>query len=60
MPDLPPLESMHAFEAAARHDSFVQAGQELDVRAATISNRVRALETHIGAARGSAHRPRVP
>ena len=47
MPDLPHLESMRAFEAAARHDSFVRAGQELDVTAATISNRVRALEEHI-------------
>ena len=55
MPDLPPMESMHAFEAAARHDSFVQAGQELDVTAATISNRVRALETHIGAQLFSRH-----
>ena len=55
MPDLPPMESMHAFEAAARHDSFVLAGQELDVTAATISNRVRALETHIGAQLFSRH-----
>ena len=55
MPDLPPMESMHAFEAAARHDSFVQAGAELDVTAATISNRVRALETHIGAQLFSRH-----
>ena len=55
MPDLPPMESMHAFEAAARHDSFVRAGQELDVTAATISNRVRALEEHIGAELFSRH-----
>ena len=49
MPDLPPLESIRAFEAAARHESFVGAGQELGVTAATISHRVQALETHIGA-----------
>ncbi len=55
MPELPPMESMRAFEAAARHDSFVQAGAELDVTAATISNRVRALETHIGAQLFSRH-----
>ena len=55
MPDLPPMESMHAFEVAARHDSFVRAGQELDVTAATISSRVRALETHIGAQLFSRH-----
>ena len=55
MPDLPPMESMRAFEAAARHDSFVRAGQELDVTAATISNRVRTLEEHIGAELFSRH-----
>ena len=55
MPELPPMESMRAFEAAARHDSFVRAGQELDVTAATISNRVRALEEHIGAELFSRH-----
>ena len=49
MPDLPPLESIRAFEAAARHDSFVRAGRELDVTAATISHRVRALETYMDA-----------
>ena len=55
MPDLPPLESMRAFEAAARHDSFVRAGQELGVTAATISHRVQALEQHIGAQLFSRH-----
>ena len=46
---LPPLGSVHAFEAAARHEkSFVLAGRELDVTAATISKRVQALEKHIG------------
>ncbi len=49
MQNLPPLESMRAFEAAARHDSFVQAAKELDVTAATISHRVQALEKHLGA-----------
>ena len=37
---LPPLESVRAFEAAARHESFVLAGRELDVTAATVSKRV--------------------
>ena len=55
MPDLPPLESIRAFEAAARHDSFVRAGQELGMTAATISHRVQALETHIGARLFSRH-----
>ena len=55
MPDLPPLEGIRAFEAAARHDSFIRAGQELGVSAATISHRVRALEQHIGALLFSRH-----
>ena len=55
MPDLPPLESVRAFEAAARHESFVRAGQELGVTAATVSHRVRALETHLGARLFSRH-----
>ena len=49
MPDLPPLESIRAFEAAAGHESFVRAGQGLGVTAATTSHQVQALETHIGA-----------
>ena len=49
MDDLPPLDSLRAFEAAARHDGFVAAGQELGVTAATISHRVQALEKHLRA-----------
>ena len=55
MPDLPPLEGIRAFEAAARHESFVRAGQELGVTAATISHRVQALEQHIRARLFSRH-----
>ena len=40
MPDLPPLESVRAFEAAARHESFVRATEELRVTSATVSHRV--------------------
>ena len=49
MPDLPPLESVRAFEAAARHESFVRAAEELRVTSATVSHRVQALERHVGA-----------
>ena len=49
MQDLPPLESVRVFEVAARHESFVKAGQELGVTAATVSNRIQALETRMGA-----------
>ena len=55
MLDLPPLEGIRAFEAAARHESFVRAGQELGVTAATISHRVQALEQHIRARLFSRH-----
>ena len=49
MPDLPALESVRAFEAAARHESFVRAARELQVTAATVSHRVQELERHLGA-----------
>ena len=45
---LPPLESIPAFESAARHESFVEAAHELDVTPATVSNRVADLEEHLG------------
>ena len=44
---LPPLEGVRAFEAAARHKSFVGAADELNVTAATVSLRVKALEEHL-------------
>ncbi len=44
---LPPLESLRFFEAAARHQSFVQAGSELGVTAAAVAHRIRTLEKHL-------------
>lgn len=49
-PRLPPLYALRAFEAAARHGSFVAAAQELHVTAAAISQQVKALEDHLGVA----------
>ena len=46
---LPPLESLRFFEAAARHQSFVLAGKELDVTAAAVGHRIRTLEKHLDA-----------
>ena len=46
---LPPLESLRFFEAAARHGSFAHAAVELDVTAAAVAYRVRALEGHLDA-----------
>ncbi len=45
---VPPLLGLHAFEAAARHGSFVAAGEELHLSPSAISQRVRALEHHLG------------
>ncbi len=45
---LPPLNSLRAFEAAARHLSFKRAAEELHVTPAAISQQVRALEEHCG------------
>ena len=45
---LPPLNSLRAFEAAARHQSFAAAAAELGVTANAISHQVKKLEQHIG------------
>lgn len=45
---LPPLSSLRAFEAAARHRSFKQAAVELAVTPTAISHQVRALEDYLG------------
>ncbi len=47
---LPPLLSLRAFEAAARHGSFVKAGAELALTPAAISHHVKLLEAHLRAA----------
>ncbi len=46
---LPPLNSLRAFEAAARHLSFTKAADELHVTPAAISHQIKALEEHCGA-----------
>jgi LysR family transcriptional regulator, glycine cleavage system transcriptional activator len=45
---LPPLNSLRAFEAAARHLSFRKAAEELHVTPAAISHQLKALEDHLG------------
>ncbi len=49
MSALPPLNALRAFEAAARHGSFVAAARELNVTPAAIGQQVRQLEALIGA-----------
>lgn len=45
---LPPLNSLVAFEAAARHQSFTLAASELHVTQGAISRQVRILEEYLG------------
>lgn len=47
-PRLPPLNALRAFEAAARHESFAKAADELGVTPAAVSHQVRALEEWLG------------
>jgi LysR family transcriptional regulator, glycine cleavage system transcriptional activator len=45
---LPPLNSLRAFEAAARHLSFTKAAEELHVTPAAVSHQIKGLEDHLG------------
>ena len=45
---LPPLQSLRAFDAAARHLSFTRAAEELFVTQGAISQQVRQLEEYLG------------
>lgn len=46
--ELPPLELLPAFEAAARTLSFTRAGQELFLTQSAVSRQIKALEAHFG------------
>lgn len=46
--DALPLNAIRAFEVAARSGSFVQAGAELGVTAAAVSQQVKGLESYLG------------
>lgn len=45
---IPPLNGLRAFEAAARHLSFTEAARELNVTQAAISHQIRGLEARLG------------
>jgi LysR family transcriptional regulator, glycine cleavage system transcriptional activator len=45
---LPPLNALKAFEAAARHESFTRAAEELFVTQGAVSHQVKALEVELG------------
>lgn len=49
-PKGPPLNSLRAFEAAARHPSFVLAAQELGVSPGAVSQHIKTLEAWTGGA----------
>ena len=64
---LPPLNSLQAFEAAGRHESFLYAAAELRVSPGAVSRHVRQLERFLGnravrqaQQRGGAHPGRQP
>lgn len=46
--NLPPLNWVRAFEAAARAGSFTAAAEELSLTSAAVSHQVRSLEQHLG------------
>ena len=46
-PRLPPLNALKAFEAAARHESFTRAAEELCVTQGAVSHQVKALEAEL-------------
>src|SRR3954454_15304697 len=45
---LPPLNALRAFEAAARSESFTRAAEELCVTQGAVSHQVKALEDTLG------------
>jgi len=47
--DLPPLESLVAFESAARHLSFTRAADEIALTQSAVSRQIQALEARLGA-----------
>src|SRR5438270_7690295 len=47
-PRLPALNSLKTFEAAARHESFTRAAEELCVTQGAVSQQVKALEAGLG------------
>ncbi len=46
--NLPPLPAIRAFEAASRHLSFTQAGEELGMTQAAVSYQIKLLEEKLG------------
>lgn len=49
MRKLPPLAAIRAFEAAARHENYTRAGEELGLTQAGVSYQIKSLEQRVGA-----------
>src|SRR3954452_2588728 len=58
-PHLPPLNALKVFEAAARHESFTRAAEELCVTQGAVSHQVKALETELAIKLFSRERQRL-
>src|SRR3954465_13763250 len=56
---LPPLNALRAFEAAARSESFTRAAEELCVTPGAVSHQVKALEATLGIRLFNRERQRV-
>ena len=50
MKDLPPLQWLRVFESSARHLSFTQAAEELNVTQSAVSQQIKLLENFVGEA----------
>lgn len=49
MRKLPPLSAVRVFEAAARHQNYTRAGEELGLTQAAVSYQIKSLEERVGA-----------
>ncbi len=48
MPQLPPLNALRVFDAAARHENFSRAADELNVTQSAVSRQIQLLEGRLG------------
>jgi LysR family glycine cleavage system transcriptional activator len=55
MSDLPPLTAIRVFEAAARHENFSRAAEELAMSQAAVSYQMKVLEERLGVALFARH-----
>ncbi len=57
--ELPPLNAIRVFEAAARHQNFSRAAEELNVTQSAVSRQVQRLEDQLGQSLFVRHGPRL-